>query len=73
MSEVVNNYSFLLVSDKLMLAKHLKQARFTSSASRPLTTNKETIKKFKETRDTNQIYLVSLVFNVTWLMHIIEI
>ena len=71
MNEVVNN--FLFVGDKFMLAMHLKQPRFTYSACRTLTTNKETIKKFKETTDTNHIYLASLVFNITWLMDILKI
>ena len=35
---------------------HLKQTRFTYSASGPFTKNKERMKKFKETGDTNYIY-----------------
>ena len=35
---------------------HLKQLRFTYSACGPFTKNKERIKKFKETGDTNYIY-----------------
>ena len=35
---------------------HLKQPGFIYSACAPFTKNKERIKKFKETRDTNCIY-----------------
>ena len=35
---------------------HLKQPRFTYSACRPITKNKERIQKFKETGDLNYIY-----------------
>ena len=51
MNEIVNN--FLLAGDKFMPEMHLKQPRFTHSASGPFTKNKERIQKFKETEDTN--------------------
>ena len=54
MNEIVNK--FLLTGDKFMPEMHLKQPRFTYSACVPFTKNKERIKKFKETEDTNYIY-----------------
>ena len=54
MNEIVNK--FLLAGDKFMLEMHLKQPGFTYSACRPFTKNEETVKKFKETGDTNYIY-----------------
>ena len=38
-----------------MLEMHLKQPRFTYSASAPFTKNKERIQKFKETADRSYI------------------
>ena len=52
MNEIVNK--FLLAGDKFML--DLKQPEFTYSACGPFTKNKERIKKFKETGDTDYIY-----------------
>ena len=49
MNETVNK--FLLAGNKFMLEMHLKQPRFTYSACRPFTKNKERIQKFKETGD----------------------
>ena len=54
MNEVVNK--FLLAGDKFMPEMHLKQPRFTYSACGPFTKNKERIKKFKKTGDTNYFY-----------------
>ena len=54
MNEIVNN--FLLAGDKPMPEMHLKQPGFTYSACGPFTKNKERIKEFKETGDTNYIY-----------------
>ena len=54
MNETVNK--FLLVGDKFMLEMHLKQPRCTYRACGPFTKNKERIKKFNETGDTNYIY-----------------
>ena len=45
MNETVNK--FLLAGDKYMLEMHLKLPRFTYSACRPFTRNKERIKNFK--------------------------
>ena len=39
-----------------MLEMHLKQPGFTDSTCGPFTKNKERIRKFKETEDTNYIY-----------------
>ena len=54
MNETVNK--LLLAVDKSMPEMHLKQPWFTYSACEPFTKNKERIKKFKETGDTNYIY-----------------
>ena len=54
MNETVNK--FLLAGDKFMPEMHLKQPRFTYSASGPFTKNTERIQKFKETGDTDYIY-----------------
>lgn len=39
-----------MVGDKFMTEMHLKQSRFTYSASGPFTKHKERIQKFKEIR-----------------------
>ena len=54
MNEVVNK--FLLAADKFMPEMHLKQPGFTYSTSGPLTKNKERIKKFMQTGNTDFIY-----------------
>ena len=54
MIEIVNK--FLLVGDKCMPEMHLKQRGFTYSACGPFTKNKERIKKFMQTGNTNFIY-----------------
>ena len=54
MNEIVNK--FLLTGDTFMHEMHLKQLGFTYSACGLFTKNKERIRKFKETRDTNYIY-----------------
>ena len=54
MNEIVNN--FLLVGDKFMPEMHLKQPGFTYSACGPFTKNKERIKKFMQTGNTDFIY-----------------
>ena len=59
-NEVVNK--FLLVGDKFMPKKHLKQPGFTYSACGPFTKIKERIEKFMQTGNTK------LAFNTTWLM-----
>ena len=69
MNEIVNK--FLLVGDKFMPEMHLKQPGFTYSASGTFTKNKERIKKFMQTGDTNFVYkneLIKLVFNMIWLI-----
>ena len=45
-----------MAGDKFIPEIHLKQPGFTYSACRTFTKNKERIKKFKETGDTNYIY-----------------
>ena len=50
---------------------HLKQPGFTYSASGTFTKNKERIKKFMQTGDTNFVYkneLIKFVFNMIWLI-----
>ena len=54
MNDIVN--TFLLVGEKFMYERHLKQPGFTYSACGPFTKNKERIQKFKETADTKYIY-----------------
>ena len=54
MNEIVNK--FLLVGDKFMPEMHLKQPGFTYSACGPFTKNKERIKKFMQTGNTNFVY-----------------
>ena len=51
MNEIVN--AFLLVGDKFLPEMHLKQPTFTYSACGPFTKNKERIKKFMQTGNTN--------------------
>ena len=53
-NEIVNK--FLLVGDTFMPEMHLKQPGFTYSASGSFTKNKERIKKFMQTGNTNFIY-----------------
>ena len=68
-NEIVNK--FLLIGDKFMPEMHLKQPGFTYSASGTFTKNKERIKKFMQTGDTNFVYkneLIKLVFNMIWLI-----
>ena len=54
MNEIVNNFS--LVSDKFMPEMHLKEPSFTYSACGLFPKNKERIKKFMQTGNTNFIY-----------------
>ena len=61
MNEITN--TFLLARDKI----HFRLPRFTYSASRPFTENKERIKKIKETGDPRYIYQKEL--DKTCLQH----
>ena len=54
MNNVINK--FLLVGDKFMPEKHLRQPQFVYSACEPFTRDKERIKEFKRTGDTRYIY-----------------
>ena len=58
MNEIVNK--FLLVGDKVMPEMHLKQPGFTYSACGSFTKNKERIKKFIQTGNTDFIYRTKL-------------
>ena len=53
MNEIANK--FLLLGDKFMPEMHLKQPVFAYSACGPFTKNKERIKKFMQTGNTNFI------------------
>ena len=53
MNEIIKR--FLLVGDKLMSERHLKQPSFTYSACGPFTKNKERVEKFMQTGNTNFI------------------
>ena len=71
MNERVNK--FLLAGDKFMPEMNLKQPGFTDSAYGPFTRNKQRIKKFMQTGDTNstistRMNWIKLVFNMIWLM-----
>ena len=54
MNDIINK--FLLAGDKFMPEMHLRQPAFTYSAFRPFTKNKERIKKFMQTGNTDFIY-----------------
>ena len=57
-SNVINK--FLSVGDKYMPEIHLRQSQFTYSACGPFTKHQQRIQKFKETGDTNYIYMNEL-------------
>ena len=50
----------MLAGDKFMPEMHLSQSRFTWSACRPFTKNKENIQKFKAIGDSGHIYQIKL-------------
>ena len=54
MNDIINK--FLLAEDKFMPEMHLRQPSFTYSACGPFTKNKERIKKFMQTGNTDFIY-----------------
>ena len=54
MNEIVNK--FLLAGDRFTPELHLKQPGFTYSACGPFTRNRERIKKFMQTGNTDFIY-----------------
>ena len=58
MEHVINN--ILLVGDKFMPEIHLRQPQFTYSACGPFTRHEQRTQKFKETGDTNYIYMNEL-------------
>ena len=58
MNNVINK--FLLLGDKFMPEIHLRQPQFTYSACEPFTRHEQIIQKFKETGDTNYIYMNEL-------------
>ena len=58
MNNVINK--FLLAGDKFMPEIDLRQPQFTYSACGPFTKHEQRIQKFKETGDTNYIYMNEL-------------
>ena len=58
MNNLINK--FLLAGDKFIPEIHLRQPQFTYSAYGPFTRHEERIQKFKETGDTNYIYMNEL-------------
>ena len=58
MNNLINK--FLLAGDKFMPEIHLRQPQFTYSACGPFAKHEERIQKFKETGDTNYIYMNEL-------------
>ena len=54
MNDIINK--FLLAGDKFMPEIHLRQPGFTYSACGPFTKNKERIKQFMQTGNTDFIY-----------------
>ena len=54
MNQIVNK--FVLAGDKFMPEMQLRQLGFTYSACEPFTENRQIIKKFMRTGDTNYIY-----------------
>ena len=58
MNNVINK--FLLAGDKFMPEIHLRQPQFPYSACGPFTKHEQRIQKFKETGDTNYIYMNEL-------------
>ena len=57
-SNVINK--LLLAGDKFMPEIHLRQPQFTYRACGPFTKHEQRIQKFKETGDTNYIYMNEL-------------
>ena len=55
MNNLINK--FLLAGDKFMPEIHLRQPQFTDSTCGPFTRHEQRIQKFKETGDTNYIYI----------------
>ena len=55
MNNTINK--LLLAGDKFMPEIHLRQPQFTYSACGPFTKHEQRIQKFKETGDTNYIYV----------------
>ena len=58
MNEIINK--FFLAGDKFMPEIHLRQPGFTYSACGPFTKNKERMKKFMQTGNTDFIYKTEL-------------
>ena len=68
-----NNKKIILAGDKFMPQIHLKQPGLTYSACWPFTKNKERIQKQEIQNVFTKMNLIKLVFNMTWLMEIVNI
>ena len=64
MNEIANK--LLLAKNRFMPEMHLRQPGFMYSACGPCAKNKESLQKFKETRDTRYIYQNELDKAFTW-------
>ena len=75
MNGIVN--IFLLAGDKFMPEMHLKQPRFTYSASGPFTKNKKRIQILKKKQEARALFTkmnsIKPAFNMIWLMEILKI
>ena len=54
MNEIINK--ILLTGDKFIPKMHLREPRFTYSSCGPFTENKERVRKFMQTGNTDFIY-----------------
>ena len=74
MNDIINK--FLLAGDMFIPEMHLKQPGFTYNACGLFTKNKERIQKFNklEIQDIfTKMNEIKLVFNMVWLMEILQI
>ena len=55
MVKTYSQISFLVVGDKFMPEMHLRQPGFTQNVCGPFITNKQRIRKLKDTRDSSYI------------------
>ena len=74
MSEIIKK--LLLAEDKLMPEMDFRQPGFTDSTCGPFTKNKDIIQKLKKQEVQNtflKMDQITLVFNMMWLMDILNI
>ena len=67
MNNTINK--LLLAGDKFMPEIHLRQPQFTYSACGPFTKHEQRIQKFRETGDTNYIYIYKNELDKTCFVH----